>query len=95
MVLRALSISLGVLRIPVPDLVAVNPKEAPLTLELWEALALRFSKGAIHGAVLLPVIMHSLFACMIAYIDQSLDFNLGLPSSIVSRLPDFDGIATR
>ena len=46
-------------------------------------LVLRFIKGAIHGVIALPVVLHALFAVLIVFIDQNLDRNLGLPTSIV------------
>ncbi|KAI9730982.1 MAG: hypothetical protein M1834_005443 [Cirrosporium novae-zelandiae] len=49
-------------------------------------LVLRFIKGAIHGAILLPVFLHALFTILIVYIDQNLDHNLGLPASIIPSL---------
>lgn len=47
-------------------------------------LALRFIKGAIHGAIALPLALHALFAALVVFIDQNLDGNLGLPASIVA-----------
>ncbi|MCJ1486331.1 hypothetical protein MMC06_006508 [Schaereria dolodes] len=49
-------------------------------------LALRFYKGAIHGRIMLPVVLHALFACIIVFIDQQLDGHLGLPASIIPSL---------
>lgn len=49
-------------------------------------LAFRFIKGAIHHVILIPVTLHALFTVLIVYIDQGLDKNLGLPSSIVPSL---------
>ena len=49
-------------------------------------LVLRFIKGAIHGAILVPVILHALFAVLIVFVDQNLDRNLGLPPSIIPSL---------
>ena len=49
-------------------------------------LVLRFIKGAIHGAILLPVLLHTLVAALIAFVDQNLDFQLGLPVSIIPSL---------
>ncbi|MCJ1381267.1 hypothetical protein MMC17_004376 [Xylographa soralifera] len=48
-------------------------------------LALRFIKGAIHGAIIVPVFLHALFAAVIVFIDIHLDGHLGLPPSIVFR----------
>ena len=50
-------------------------------------LVLRFIKGAIHGAILIPVVFHGLFAALIVFLDQHHAGNLGLPASIVSRIP--------
>lgn len=49
-------------------------------------LALRFIKGAIHGAIILPVTLHGLFAALIVFLDQHLDGSLGLPASIIPSL---------
>ena len=49
-------------------------------------LAFRFIKGAIHGAIIIPVVAHGLFAALIVFLDNHLDHELGLPSSIVSPL---------
>ena len=50
-------------------------------------LVLRFVKGAIHSAILVPVISHALFAVLVVYIDQILNHNLGLPNTIVGFSP--------
>ncbi|KAF6231534.1 hypothetical protein HO173_010286 [Letharia columbiana] len=49
-------------------------------------LALRFIKGAIHGAIILPVALHGLFAALVVFLDQHLDGRLGLPASIIPSL---------
>lgn len=49
-------------------------------------LALRFIKGAIHAAIILPVTLHGLFAALVVFLDQHLDGNLGLPASIIPSL---------
>lgn len=46
-------------------------------------MVIRFIKGAIHGVIILPVVLHAAFAALVAFIDQNLDRNLGLPTSIV------------
>lgn len=48
-------------------------------------LALRFIKGAIHAAIMLPVTLHGLFAALVVFLNQHLDGRLGLPASIVCR----------
>lgn len=48
-------------------------------------LALRFIKGAIHAAIILPVTLHGLFAALAVFLDQHLDGSLGLPASIVRQ----------
>lgn len=45
-------------------------------------LALRFIKGAIHGAIYLPVLLHAAFTALIVALDHDVS-DLGLPSSIV------------
>ncbi|KAF2087835.1 hypothetical protein K490DRAFT_4112, partial [Saccharata proteae CBS 121410] len=51
-------------------------------------LVLRFYKGAIHSAILLPVLLHSLFTVLVVYVDGRLGPNqkIGLPSSIIPSL---------
>ncbi|MCJ1275112.1 hypothetical protein MMC21_002912 [Puttea exsequens] len=49
-------------------------------------LALRFIKGAIHGAIIIQVIVHGLFAAFIVALDQHLNGRLGLPASIIPSL---------
>ncbi|MCJ1313949.1 hypothetical protein MMC25_007629 [Agyrium rufum] len=49
-------------------------------------LALRFIKGAIHGIILVPVILHTLFAALIVFIDQNLESHLGLSPTIIPSL---------
>ncbi|KAL8719252.1 MAG: hypothetical protein Q9225_003711 [Loekoesia sp. 1 TL-2023] len=44
-------------------------------------LALRFIKGAIHGAIILPVLLHAAFAALIVALDHNVQ-DLGLPSNI-------------
>ncbi|KAL6721603.1 hypothetical protein ACLMJK_000707 [Lecanora helva] len=46
-------------------------------------LVLRFIKGAIHGAIVVPVIAHGLFAALIVFLDMHTNGRLGLPSSII------------
>ena len=49
-------------------------------------LVLRFAKGAVHGIILIPVILHSLFTVLIVYLDRHVTGNLGLPASIIPSL---------
>ena len=65
--------------LPIRDIRADDPADPWYR---WP-LALRFYKGAIHGRIMLPVVLHALFACIIVFIDQQLDGHLGLPASIV------------
>ena len=59
------------------------PSNAAIDFSCRWPLALRFIKGAIHGAIILPVVLHAGFAALIAFIDQNMDQNLGLPNSAV------------
>ena len=45
-------------------------------------LALRFIKGAIHGTIILPVLLHAAFAALVVALDKHVQ-DLGLPASIV------------
>ena len=65
----------------------VNGINTPADIAIRWPLALRFIKGAIHGAILIPVMFHGLFAALIVFLDQHHAGNLGLPASIVSRIP--------
>lgn len=49
-------------------------------------LVLRFVKGAVHGAILLPVLLHSLFTALVVYTNYHLRRHLVLPGSIVPSL---------
>lgn len=49
-------------------------------------LVLRFIKGAIHIDILLPVILHVIFAACIVYLDDYTDLTPHLPGSITSSL---------
>ncbi|KAF2635266.1 UPF0187-domain-containing protein [Massarina eburnea CBS 473.64] len=49
-------------------------------------LVLRFSRGAIHDLVLIPVVLHSLFTALIVYLDTYVFTSLGLPSTIIPSL---------
>ncbi|KAL8940018.1 MAG: hypothetical protein Q9216_003041 [Gyalolechia sp. 2 TL-2023] len=48
-------------------------------------LALRFIKGAIHGAIILPVLLHAAFTAVIVALDHNVQ-DLGLPASIIPSL---------
>lgn len=49
-------------------------------------LVFRFIKGAIHGAILLPVGLHVLFAALVVCLDEYILANAGLPNSIIPSL---------
>ncbi|TVY81794.1 UPF0187 protein [Lachnellula suecica] len=49
-------------------------------------LVLRFSKGSVHGAILFPVFIHSLLAAVIVFINQHINSDFNLPSSIIPSL---------
>ncbi|KAF2126445.1 hypothetical protein P153DRAFT_346179 [Dothidotthia symphoricarpi CBS 119687] len=49
-------------------------------------LVLRFAKGAIHGIILVPVVLHSLFTVLIVYLDTYVAGNLNIPSTIIPSL---------
>ncbi|TIA24363.1 hypothetical protein D6C81_02436 [Aureobasidium pullulans] len=49
-------------------------------------LVLRFAKGSVHSDILLPVILHALFAALIVYIDDFTPYTPHLPGSITSSL---------
>ncbi|KAI9827823.1 MAG: Mitochondrial-processing peptidase subunit alpha [Thelocarpon impressellum] len=60
-------------------------------ISLWKLgrrwpLVLRFIKGAIHVAIFVPVVLHALFTVLVVYLDQYVNPNLGLPSSIIPSL---------
>ncbi|KAI9928107.1 hypothetical protein MW887_002140 [Aspergillus wentii] len=45
----------------------------------------RFIKGAIHGAILLPVSLHALFTAFVVFLDTYV-FTVGLPATIIPSL---------
>lgn len=49
-------------------------------------LVLRFAKGAIHGIIIVPVILHSVFTVLIVYLDRYVNGNVGLPATIIPSL---------
>ena len=49
-------------------------------------LVIRFIKGAIHKDIALPVVLHALFATLIAYLDMRRENHLGVPSSTIPSL---------
>ncbi|KAJ5697425.1 Bestrophin/UPF0187 [Penicillium malachiteum] len=49
-------------------------------------LVFRFIKGAIHGEILVPVFLHSLFTAFVVYLDTYVFNTVGLPSTIIPSL---------
>jgi putative membrane protein len=49
-------------------------------------LVLRFSKGAVHDIVVLPVLLHSLFTVLIVYLDTYVWDSINIPSTIIPSL---------
>jgi len=49
-------------------------------------LALRFSKGSIHSAVIGPILFYTLFTILVVYVDQHLNINLGVPNTVTPSL---------
>lgn len=49
-------------------------------------LVLRFSKGAIHNIILMPVLLHSLFTALIVYIDTRYVDSISIPATIIPSL---------
>ncbi|CAD0090733.1 unnamed protein product [Aureobasidium vineae] len=49
-------------------------------------LVLRFIKGSIHSDILVPVIIHALFAALIVYVDDFTPYTPHLPGSITASL---------
>lgn len=50
-------------------------------------LVLRFAKGAIHGIILVPVVLHSLWTVLVVYLDRHVAGNgLSIPSTIIPSL---------
>lgn len=56
-----------------------------LTRYRWP-LVFRFIKGAVHGAILLPVTLHAMFTAFVVCLDRYVFDTVGLPSSIVCSL---------
>ncbi|KAF1837725.1 UPF0187-domain-containing protein [Decorospora gaudefroyi] len=49
-------------------------------------LVLRFSKGAVHDIIFLPVLLHSLFTVLIVYIDTRYVDSISIPATIIPSL---------
>ncbi|KAK0128407.1 hypothetical protein ONS95_000380 [Cadophora gregata] len=49
-------------------------------------LVLRFWKGSIHGTILFPVFVHSILAAFVVYVNQHINSDFNLPSSIIPSL---------
>ncbi|KAF9891796.1 hypothetical protein FE257_003277 [Aspergillus nanangensis] len=49
-------------------------------------LVFRFIKGAIHAAILLPVVLHALFTAFVVCLDKYIFETVGLPSSMIPSL---------
>ncbi|EOA87295.1 hypothetical protein ACJQWK_10316 [Exserohilum turcicum] len=49
-------------------------------------LVLRFSKGAVHDIILLPVVLHSLWTVLIVYIDTRYVDSISIPATIIPSL---------
>ncbi|KAG9246088.1 Bestrophin, RFP-TM, chloride channel-domain-containing protein [Calycina marina] len=49
-------------------------------------LVLRFWKGSIHGTILFPVFIHTMIASFVVYINQHINSDVNLPSSIIPSL---------
>lgn len=48
-------------------------------------LVFRFIKGAIHGAILIPVFCHAVFTAIVVVLDRHVFNTVGLPSTIVQK----------
>lgn len=46
-------------------------------------LVFRFIKGAIHGAILVQVVLHAIFTAFVVWLDRYVFDTVGLPNSIV------------
>ncbi|CRG84433.1 E3 ubiquitin-protein ligase DMA1 [Talaromyces islandicus] len=49
-------------------------------------LVFRFIKGAIHGAILIPVFCHAVFTAVVVVLDRHVFNTVGLPSTIIPSL---------
>ncbi|TAQ89594.1 hypothetical protein B7494_g2063 [Chlorociboria aeruginascens] len=49
-------------------------------------LVLRFWKGSIHGKILFPVLLHALITAFVVYVNQHINSDFNLPSSIIPSL---------
>ncbi|KAI9667437.1 MAG: hypothetical protein M1821_000252 [Bathelium mastoideum] len=49
-------------------------------------LVLRFVKGAIHGEIVIPVVLHSAWAALIVYLNNVTDGDFALPNGIIPSL---------
>ncbi|KAF2653830.1 UPF0187-domain-containing protein [Lophiostoma macrostomum CBS 122681] len=63
---------------PLAHAVRTKPRRVPLVL--------RFSSGAIHSIIFVPVLLHALFTALIVYLDRYVSGNLTIPSTIIPSL---------
>lgn len=49
-------------------------------------LVLRFAKGSIHGAIYIPVVLHSLFTALIVFLDTFPTVHISIPATIIPSL---------
>ncbi|KAG2417712.1 hypothetical protein HFD88_008931 [Aspergillus terreus] len=49
-------------------------------------LVFRFVKGAVHGQILLPVVLHAMFTAFVVCLDRYIFDTVGLPNSIIPSL---------
>jgi putative membrane protein len=49
-------------------------------------LVLRFSRGAVHDIIAVPVLLHSLFTVLIVYLDTNIWGSIAVPSTIIPSL---------
>jgi putative membrane protein len=49
-------------------------------------LVLRFSRGAVHDIIAVPVVLHSLFTVLIVYLDTNIWDSINIPSTIIPSL---------
>lgn len=79
---------------PTPRLFAQHEQSTP-TFPLYHStrkkrrrwpLVLRFVKGAIHVDIAIPVLLHTLWAAFVAWLEWRMSGDLGLPGSIIPGL---------
>ncbi|RDW63169.1 bestrophin family protein [Aspergillus mulundensis] len=68
---------------------AITPAQVPIRISYRPGASpevFRFIKGAIHGAILVQVVLHAIFSAFVIWLDRYVFNTVGLPNSIIPSL---------